>query len=274
MKQTKGFTLVELLVVISIIALLLSILMPSLNKARMSAQRVVCMHNVKQMHLAAFAQATDAKGKFPSHSTVPWLVRDALSLDSAGQEIEQVYNALKPYIAEGKLFQCGVIRKFAKESPNDWGMCADSKWYTAFYGGANDKGGWDSVRPNTSPKQLPRFIGVPYAWYANYRYYGALPSTYHNGAKPFATQTAEGTSTSPFISHLFMCDKGPTKFRDYGHGGSTMKWNPIMRPDAPPTLLKTQDNPVGWADGHVTYVKSKDIRLRVVYPGNQVQLAW
>ena len=47
-----GFTLIELLVVIAIIALLLLILMPSLRRARTSAKRLVCAHNLKQVSLA------------------------------------------------------------------------------------------------------------------------------------------------------------------------------------------------------------------------------
>jgi len=47
-----GFSLVELLVVIGIIALLLSILMPSLRKARSIAMRLACAHNLKQINLA------------------------------------------------------------------------------------------------------------------------------------------------------------------------------------------------------------------------------
>lgn len=49
MKQRKAFTLVELLVVISIIALLLSILMPALNKVRSSARVTVCQSNIRQL---------------------------------------------------------------------------------------------------------------------------------------------------------------------------------------------------------------------------------
>jgi len=43
----RGFTLVELLVVISIIAVLVAILLPALNKARAAGKAVVCMTNMQ-----------------------------------------------------------------------------------------------------------------------------------------------------------------------------------------------------------------------------------
>ena len=63
--RTAGFTLVELLVVIGIIALLISILLPSLNKARESAKRTACLSNLRQVHQTYMLYALENKDDLP-----------------------------------------------------------------------------------------------------------------------------------------------------------------------------------------------------------------
>jgi len=68
--RNRGFTLVELLVVIGIIALLISVLLPALNKAREAANSVKCGANMQQMGLCIQMYAAENKGKFlPSYLT-------------------------------------------------------------------------------------------------------------------------------------------------------------------------------------------------------------
>lgn len=63
--DSKGFTLVELLVVIGIIALLISILLPALNKVRQSASQLQCSSNMRQVAMSIIMYTNAHKGTLP-----------------------------------------------------------------------------------------------------------------------------------------------------------------------------------------------------------------
>jgi prepilin-type N-terminal cleavage/methylation domain-containing protein len=83
-RAALGFTLVELLVVIGIIAVLISLLVPALARTRQQAVSLQCLSNLRQQGLAAVLYANENRGQLPSATrnaieTIPSPTREALS---------------------------------------------------------------------------------------------------------------------------------------------------------------------------------------------------
>ena len=68
-QNQRGFTLVELLVVIGVIAVLIALLMPALTRARMSADLVKCQANFRQIYSAVSIYTNESKGFLPRSSS-------------------------------------------------------------------------------------------------------------------------------------------------------------------------------------------------------------
>lgn len=68
-RRQTGFTLLEILVVVAIIALLVAILLPSLVRAREQTRRTVCQSNLRQLQQGVVFYLSDHKGIFPPHRT-------------------------------------------------------------------------------------------------------------------------------------------------------------------------------------------------------------
>jgi prepilin-type N-terminal cleavage/methylation domain-containing protein len=103
--RVRGFTLVELLVVVSIIGVLVALLLPAVQSAREAARQVQCQNNLKQLALA-IEQHVTATGRYPSNGWGHNYVGDADCGTDDKQPGGWIYNVL-PYFEQQSLRDIG-----------------------------------------------------------------------------------------------------------------------------------------------------------------------
>jgi prepilin-type N-terminal cleavage/methylation domain-containing protein len=111
---SRGFTLVELLVVIGIIALLLSIILPTIGRARDMGTRVGCGNNLRQLMLAVRNYSMDNDGFIPfpndddtSYNAPGWLYSQArMTSPASWKQPEVKFGSLWRYINTFETYHC------------------------------------------------------------------------------------------------------------------------------------------------------------------------
>jgi len=136
MRSRRAFTLIELLVVIAVIALLLGILMPALNKARDLAMGAACNGNLKNYTIAVTMYCDDNDGKFCDPDTCYFSQSGRYPVESGVGGSNHLHlrwcngdldlhshpeygGTLYPYMADARAFICPAFKRMTVRGSED-----------------------------------------------------------------------------------------------------------------------------------------------------------
>ena len=241
MHRKKAFTLIELLVVIAIIALLLSILMPALNKIKEQTRRLVCRTNLHQWGLAVNGYAaanddknlsafgyTDQSGNGLHANVVPnefWFeIANTTGADNYNHPGQFSYEAMAPYMPSG-FNPKGLTRAQAGAlSPTDpaaKGLLLTGAWTCPSLRAPE----LDLITDNLWRIQQRGFMRLRYS------YYGRSDLWINPNADVYVTNPEDFGGKYPGSRHLLMTDalyRWVGEGLDYNHSFGKRKQEEIM----------------------------------------------
>ena len=241
-----GLTVIEVLTVISVMALLMAILMPPLGAARSGSRALACKSNLRQLLLASIGYATENDGAYVPAAEDMWgnagLYRWHGVRDTLDDPFDPLRGPLVGYLADGKVKACPVKVDFVK----------GHEWNANFEQGC---GGY----------------GYNMTYIGSRLWQGSIDSV-QNWKDAYATTTRMTEVASPGQTLMFAdtaMANGPTSLIEYSFAEppfTVQNGRPVTEFYMSPSIHfrhKDQTN-VGWCDGHV------DPRLMAPFEGENI----
>ncbi len=175
----SAFTLVELLVVIAIIAVLISILLPALGRARAGARQTVCLTNQRTIAMSMLQYAENNKEEF--HAV--WANRSLRFRSTFGNK----WYLIRPYVVDATGALQDTDAYWASLYDSYWGVYLTEEMYKPVPGFGPEPylGGWEITRCPDAKYTLPAFRRIggsgtllehdPYTLHSTYCFNGVTP---------------------------------------------------------------------------------------------------
>jgi len=214
--RSPGFTLIEMLTVISIIGLLVGMLLPALNGARERGRQVACQSNLHQLGLAILVYA----GDYQNHTPPAYQIENPTTITWYDLLVTNNY-------ASGKVFQCPDDRRFNLNPliPRSYAMVIG-------YGNTQYETNWIGGSRLTCPYLTNSQVAVVAEYYVSSYTNGVGPTLQDNGA------ISLGNFLSPYVTSSYDYGQGSGAPPLSRHGNNPLKGNYLF------------------LDGHVEFVSS------------------
>lgn len=229
-KGLRGFTLIEMLVVIAIIMILAAILLPVLQRAREQARRTSCQSNLRQSVIGTTNYALERKGKLPPGNAGTW--GGTFGVDSTYAVASNVPMGTSLLVTTGQITG-DAARMFYCPSWTDVCHQYGVKLSRPNYDGNNEHGGWQPTGVS-----LPvHHVGVSYA----YR------DSFGPGTNEAPDLRMSNLSTTAFLADHWVLAWGYTMGHKEGYSTAYLDGHVVWRDDTSLMMLNARVGHTDWA---------------------------
>ena len=216
-RNAEGFTLVEMLVVIAVIAILAALLLPAFSAAKRKAQRIACTNNLRQISLGVRMYSDDSNDASPS---------------PGGTNIATLYSGYKALMKS-------YVGVNGASSPRDrlFACPADTFYPNFIFTSISSPSAWHYVQESLHNE--------PFLDYSSYAF---------NGGDNTTQIHKNGSITRPGLTGVKMSSvKHPSRALLVTEGSAPAPWS--WHEPSPWLIFNNAKNVVSYVDGHVSYIK-------------------